>query len=123
MVHPESSFSSDRVTLVEMLSGVRFALPSCADKAIEKHPACAAAINSSGFVPGAFSKRVVKEYGVLFSTPPGAEIVPLPSFNPPFQTAFALRCMTFSSQIRNKSRAVIVDGIAFVRLGAGIVDY
>src|ERR1700758_3092080 len=76
-----------------MLSGVRFALPSCAESAIEKQPACAAAINSSGFVPGAFSNRVVNEYGVLFNTPPGAEIVPLPSFNPPFHTALAFLCM------------------------------
>jgi hypothetical protein len=44
-------------------------------------------------VPGAFSNRVVNEYGVLFSTPPGAEIEPFPSFNPPFQTALAFRCM------------------------------
>jgi hypothetical protein len=86
------------VTFVEILSGVRFPLPSCADKAIEKHPACAAAINSSGFVPGAFSNRVTNEYCVLFNTPPGAEIVPFPSFNPPFQTALAFLCMTFSLQ-------------------------
>src|SRR5215470_934918 len=98
IVQPESSFSIVSVTLVEMLSGVRFAVPNCADNAIEKHPACAAAISSSGFVPGAFSNLVVNEYGVLFSTPPGAEIDPLPSFNPPFQTALALRCMKFSLQ-------------------------
>src|SRR5579864_1055940 len=102
IVHPESSLSNERVTVVEMLSGVRFAPPSCAESAIEKQPACAAAISSSGFVPGAFSKRVVNEYCVLFSTPPGADIVPLPSFNPPFQIALALRCMTFSSNFRNK---------------------
>jgi hypothetical protein len=81
-----------------MLSGVKFAVPSCADSAIEKHPACAAAISSSGFVPGAFSNRVTNEYCVLFNTPPGADIVPFPSFNPPFQTALAFRCMMFSLQ-------------------------
>ena len=97
IVHPESSLSKLKVTVVEMLSGVRFAPPSCADSAIEKHPACAAAINSSGFVPGAFSNRVAKEYCVLFRAPPGAEIDPFPSFSPPFQTALAFRCMTFSS--------------------------
>src|SRR5271166_989808 len=100
IVHPESSFSIVSVMLVEMLSGVRFAEPSCAESAIEKHPACAAAINSSGFVPGPFSNREVNEYCVLFSTPPGAEIDPFPSFNPPFQTALALRCMKFSLQCR-----------------------
>ena len=92
---PESI--STTVTVVEMLSGVSFASPNCADRAIEKQPACAAAISSSGFVPGAFSNRVVNEYWVLFRTPPGAEIVPLPSLSPPFQTALALRCMLFSS--------------------------
>jgi hypothetical protein len=96
IVHPESSLSIVSVTLVEMLSAVRFAPPNCPDSAIEKHPACAAAINSSGLVPGAFSNRVVNEYGVLFSTPPGADIAPFPSFSPPFQTALALRCMIFS---------------------------
>src|SRR6202040_2223055 len=97
MVHPESSFSIVRVTLVLMLSGVRLAPPSCAESAIEKHAACAAAINSSGFVPGPFSNREVNEYCVSFSTPPGAEIVPLPSFSPPFHTALALRSIAFSS--------------------------
>src|SRR5580693_6422088 len=67
------------VTFVPMLSGVRFAPPSCAESAIEKHAACAAAINSSGFVPGPFSNRDVNEYCVSFSTPPGAEIVPFPA--------------------------------------------
>jgi hypothetical protein len=85
------------VTFVLMLSGVKFAPPSCADNAIEKHAACAAAINSSGFVPGPFSNREVNEYGVSFSAPPGAEIVPFPSFSPPFHTALALRCIAFSS--------------------------
>jgi hypothetical protein len=76
---------------------------------MEKHPACAAAINSSGFVPGAFSNRVVNEYGVSFSTPPGAEIAPFPSFSPPFQTALALRCMIFLLIYDFKARS-IVDG-------------
>src|SRR5215831_5938754 len=102
MVQPESSLSSDRVTVVEMSSRVRFAPPSWADSAIEKQPACAAAMSSSGLVPGAFSNRVEKEYWVSCSTPPGAEIVPLPSFRPPFQTALALRCITCSSKIGNK---------------------
>src|SRR5207302_6607733 len=79
MVQPESSFSRLSVTLVLMLSGVRLAPPSCAESAIEKQAACAAAINSSGFVPGPFSNREVNEYCVSFSAPPGAEIVPLPS--------------------------------------------
>jgi hypothetical protein len=79
-----------------MLSGVKFAPPSCADSAIEKHAACAAAINSSGFVPGVFSNRVVNEYGVFESTPLVDETVPFPSLRPPFQTALAFRCMPIS---------------------------
>jgi len=41
--------------------------------------ACAAAINSSGFVPGALSNRVLNEYGVFESTPLSVNIVPFPS--------------------------------------------
>src|SRR5215469_17473648 len=36
IVQPESSFSIVRVTFVEMLSGVRFAVPNCAERAMEK---------------------------------------------------------------------------------------
>src|ERR1700756_5255116 len=93
IVQPESSFSIVSVTFVLMLTGVRLAPPSCAERAIEKQAACAAAINSSGLVPGAFSNLVVKEYGVFESTPPGAEIEPLPSFKPPFHTALAFLCI------------------------------
>jgi hypothetical protein len=49
------------VAVVAMLDAVKLAAPNCPDKAMEKHPACAAAINSSGFVPGVFSNRVLKE--------------------------------------------------------------
>src|SRR6516165_12482985 len=84
-----------RVTFVLMLAGVSFAVPNCAESAIEKHAACAAAINSSGLVPGASSNRVLKEYCVLFSTPPGAEMLPFPSFKLPFHTALAFLCMSF----------------------------
>jgi len=46
-----------------------------------------------GFVPTPFSKRVLNEYCVSLSTPLSLEIVPLPSFKPPRQTADALRFM------------------------------
>src|SRR5688500_17947370 len=62
-----------------------------------KQPACAAAINSSGFVPGPFSNRDVNEYAVLFRTPPGADNVPFPCFRSPFQTADAVRFIMFLS--------------------------
>src|SRR5882672_522694 len=76
-----------------MDSGVMPALPSSAENAIEKQPACAAAMSSSGFVPTPFSKRVLKEYCVSLSTPLSLEMVPLPSFKPPRQTADAFRFM------------------------------
>src|ERR1700738_1947546 len=58
-----------------------------------KHPAWAAAINSSGLVRFSFSKRVLKEYGVSASTPESVERLPLPSRPVPRHTAFALRIM------------------------------
>src|SRR5580693_5747411 len=76
MVQPASSFSMVSVADVLMLSGLRFAPPSWADSAIEKHAAWAAAISSSGFVPGASSNRVVKEYLVFERTPLAEDTVP-----------------------------------------------
>src|SRR6266851_169036 len=61
IAHPESSFSIVKVAVVEMLSAVRLAPPSCPESAMEKQAACAAAINSSGFVPGVFSNLVANE--------------------------------------------------------------
>ena len=61
MVQPASSFSSETVAVTLMLSGVKFMVLSCAERAMAKQPAWAAPINSSGFVPLAFSKRVRKE--------------------------------------------------------------
>jgi hypothetical protein len=62
---------------------------------MEKHPASAAAISSSGFVPvtGA-SNLVLNEKGTSERTPEAAEIVPLPVFRSPFHIADALRFMT-----------------------------
>jgi hypothetical protein len=79
------------MAVVAMLSAVMPAFPSCPDSAIEKHPACAAAISSSGFVPLPSSNRVLNEYGVFDRTPLSVETVPLPSLRPPFQTADPLR--------------------------------
>src|SRR5262245_52250543 len=93
IVKPASVLSSVTVASVWMLSAFLPALSSCADSAIEKQPACAAAISSSGFVPLPSSKRVLNEYCVSCSTPLCDEIVPRPSFSPPFQTADALRFM------------------------------
>ena len=67
------------LAVVPIRSAVMPAAPSCPDRAIEKQPAWAAAINSSGLVPLPSSKRVLKEYCVSARTPLSVEIVPLPS--------------------------------------------
>src|ERR1017187_10613396 len=78
-----------------MDAGVKPALPSSAENAIEKQPACAAAMSSSGFVPAPFSKRVLNEYCAALSVPLSVEILPLPDFKSPAQTADALRFIHF----------------------------
>src|SRR5580658_8163873 len=90
-VKPASVLSNVMVAVVWMAAGVNPALPSSAENAIEKQPACDAAINSSGFVPTPFSKRVLNEYCVSLSTPLSVEMLPLPLLRSPFQTADALR--------------------------------
>src|ERR1022692_4249317 len=96
MVKPASVLSRVKVALVSMLCAVMPAFPSCADSAMEKQPACAAAISSYGLVPAPFSKRVLKEYWVWLRTPLCVETVPFPSFKPPDQWALAVRCIRSS---------------------------
>src|SRR3990170_2353808 len=91
--HPASVLSNVAVAFVSTLSGVRPSFPSSPDRAMEKHPAWAAATSSSGFVPGSFSNRITKEYGVFLRAPLAVETMPLPSFSPPFHRALADRCM------------------------------
>src|SRR5580692_982552 len=93
IANPSASFSSEIVAVVSSLLAVNPAPPSCAESAMVKHPACAAARSSSGLVPTPFSNRVLKEYCVCFNVPLSVEIVPLPSFKPPCQTADPLRCI------------------------------
>src|SRR5215469_3039868 len=93
---PSPTFSSEMVQVVSSLVAVRPAPPSCAERAMVKQPACAAASNSSGLVPTPLSKRELNEYCVFFSVPLSVEISPLPDFKSPCQTAEALRCMDFS---------------------------
>src|SRR5947208_3325514 len=81
------------VAVVSSFCAVRPALPSCAERAMVKHPAWAAASSSSGLVPTPFSKRVLKEYWVCLRTPLSVEMDPLPLLRSPCQTALALRCI------------------------------
>src|SRR5512146_832915 len=92
-VHPASSLSNVTVAVVSNFSATRPALPNCADSAIVKHPACAAAINSSGLVPFPLSNLVENEYGVCDRTPLSVDTVPFPVFKSPCQMAEPLRCM------------------------------
>src|SRR5688572_6879686 len=71
-----------------MLVGGLPSLVSCAAKNIEKQPACAAPISSSGFVPFSLlpSKREAKVNG---ASKPVPLTLPLPSLRVPFQVADA----------------------------------
>ena len=66
------------------------AAPRTTESAIEKQPACAAPISSSGFVPGPSSMRDLNEY-LPSNAPDPSAIVPLPSPSDPFHSACALR--------------------------------
>jgi hypothetical protein len=61
MPQPPSTLSRVTVQVVRRLAGTRFALPSSADSAIVKQPACAAATSSSGLEPLTPSNRVENE--------------------------------------------------------------
>jgi hypothetical protein len=75
---PSAPFRSCTVAVVFTCCGVKPFLPRAALKAIEKQPAWAAAISSSGFVPLPSSKREANEYGPVKAPLPSA-MVPLPS--------------------------------------------
>jgi len=92
-VHPASVLSKFNLAFVSMESGVNPSFPSSPERAIEKQPACAAATSSSGFVPFAFSNRVVNPYAAFESAPLAEETTPFPSFRPPFHIALANRSM------------------------------
>src|SRR5256885_4712018 len=87
------TFSRLTVATVSSFCAVSPALASCAERAMVKQPACAAASSSSGLVPTPFSKRVLKEYWVCLRTPLSVETEPLPLLRSPCQTALALRCI------------------------------
>src|SRR6185369_11288698 len=90
-VQPASVLSKVIVAVALINSALNPSLPSSAENAMAKHPACAAPINSSGFVPMPDSKRVLNEYCVSLRTPLSVEMLPLPDLRSPRQTADALR--------------------------------
>src|SRR5271155_2236881 len=87
MAKPSATLSNVTSAFVSMCSAFSRASPRMSDSAIVKQPAWAAPINSSGFVPGLPSKRLVKPYGYLSSAPLFVEMAPLPPLIPPSQTA------------------------------------
>src|SRR6185369_15417184 len=89
--NPPPTLSKLTVAIVSMLCALIPASSNCFESAIEKQPACAAAINSSGFVPVPFSNLVLNEYCVFDRTPLAVETVPSPSSSPPSQCALPLR--------------------------------
>jgi hypothetical protein len=76
--------------LVLIRVGLKPAFVNPAARAIEKHPAWAAPINSSGFVPVPSSNRDAKEYCPSKAPLPNLTL-PLPSLSVPSQTALAVR--------------------------------
>src|SRR5690606_41208853 len=69
-----------------------------------KHPACAAAISSSGLVPLPFSKRETKVYGVCCKIPLCELKWPLPSLIVPFHTA--VRSEEHTSELQSRENLV-----------------
>src|SRR6266704_5474545 len=93
---------------VSIASAVKPLLFSMNDSAIVKQPACAAAINSSGFVPLPSPNRAANENGVSLSVPLWTDSVPLPSLTVPCQRALALRCIVC---LRDGMGIQVQDGI------------
>src|SRR5690606_7334840 len=87
MAKPSPTFSSLTAAVVSMLAGVKPSLPSIRESAIEKHDAWAAAMSSSGLLPGSDSKRAATPYGVFFKAPHSVELPALLSLTLPPQTA------------------------------------
>src|SRR6058998_968604 len=88
---------------------------------MEKHPACAAAINSSGFVPPPCSNRDANEY-LPSKAPLPSFIRPLPSRRLPFHSASDFRvAMPLLSKLSEPAGDVEVDR-HFLVVGGGDVD-
>jgi hypothetical protein len=62
ILKPSEPFSRLTLAVVLIRVGLKPAFVNPAARAIEKHPACAAPINSSGFVPVPDSNLEAKEY-------------------------------------------------------------
>src|SRR5439155_26796971 len=90
MGDPLSPVSRLTLAVVWTRSGVKPARPRPPDRAIEKQPAWAAPMSSSGLVPLPSSKREANEYWPS-NAPEPKRIVPLPSWRLPSHWASAVR--------------------------------
>src|SRR3954468_8122673 len=90
MPKPASVLSRYTLAVVSTRVGVNPALARPLESAIEKQPAWAAAMSSSGLVPAPSSKRELNEY-CPSNAPPPKRIVPLPLGRSPSHRASALR--------------------------------
>src|SRR5262249_43970185 len=122
-VHPASSLSNVTVAVVSSFSGVKPAFPNCADSAIAKQPACAAAINSSGLVPFPLSDLVENEYWVGATTAVSVEAVAFRVVQSRCQFVDRLVCMVppctygiFPVRVR---RAACASGQRWIRPSRG----
>ena len=86
---PSPCLRSWTLASVRIESGTLPPLLRISESAIEKQLACAAAISSSGLVPGSSSKRVPNEYAPSM-TPEALLNVPLPPARSPFHSAVAV---------------------------------
>src|SRR5947209_9804594 len=96
MPHPCSVLSKCTVAVVRISCGLWPAWESAPAKAMEKQPACAAPISSSGFVPGPSSIRLLNEYDPS-KAPLPSRIVPDPSCSDRCHLASAVRTGIFGS--------------------------
>src|SRR5262245_53551106 len=103
IVQLPSTCSNVTAALVDSRSAGNPAVPGKFDSAIVKQLAWAAATSCCGLVATASLNREANEYGVALSSPLGDWVVPLPSFNVPFQTAEAVRFMMVLLLVEGRS--------------------
>src|SRR5215813_8752793 len=107
---PPPTISNFTVAVVLMRFAGLPAFSRLAESAIEKQPASAAAMSSSGLVPFPSSKRDEKEYGPS-NAPLPSFIVPLPCFRVPSHTADPVRVAIAFPPLVFRVRQAIVPAI------------
>ena len=96
---PSGSFSNVIVQIVSRLSAVSPASPNCAESAIVKQPACAAASSSSGLVPLPVRKSRPKRIGRAREHSAGRRDVSLPCLQ--ITAPLSIRCTFHDIRLLN----------------------